>query len=108
MMYGLETAPTKRAEENKLDVAEMKLQRWMSGTTREHRIRNEHIRERSKCWKHPRKCYRRLKLAPLGFKRLFIPQSFHKVKLNLSSFFFSKPDSNKAKIFRKLVAFAIF
>ena len=44
MMYGLETAPIKKTEEKKLDVAEMKMLRWMSGVTREDRIRNEYIR----------------------------------------------------------------
>ena len=44
MMFGLETAPIKKTEEKKLDVAEMKMLRWMSGVTREDRIRNEYIR----------------------------------------------------------------
>ena len=44
LMYGLETAPIKKAEERKLDVAEMKMLRWMSGVTRMDRIRNEYIR----------------------------------------------------------------
>ena len=52
--------------------------------------------------------YRGLKFVPLEFKRLLILQSANKVKLSLSSCFFSKPDSSKAKIFWKLVAFAIF
>ena len=44
LMYGLETAPIKKTEERKLDVAEMKMLRWMSGVTRMDRIRNEYIR----------------------------------------------------------------
>ena len=44
MMYGLETGPIKKTEERKLDVAEMKMLRWMSGVTRSDRIRNEYIR----------------------------------------------------------------
>ena len=34
LTYGLETAPIKKNEEKKLDVAEMKMLRWMSGVTR--------------------------------------------------------------------------
>ena len=52
--------------------------------------------------------YRGLKFVPLWFKRLVILQSVNKMKLNLSSCFFSKSDSSKAKIFKKLVAFALF
>ena len=49
--------------------------------------------------------YRGLKFIRLGFKRLLILQSVHKVKLKLSScFFLSKPHPSKAKIFKKLVA----
>ena len=43
---------------------------------------------------------RGLKFVPLRFKTLLILQSVNKVKLNLSSCFFSEPDSSKAKIFR--------
>lgn len=44
MTYGLETAPLRGVEERKLDVAEMKMLRWMVGVTRIDRIRNEYIR----------------------------------------------------------------
>ena len=51
--------------------------------------------------------YRGLKFAPLGLKKLLNLQSVKKVKLNLSSCIFNKPDSSKAKKIGKLVAFAI-
>ena len=44
MMYGSETWPIKKAQERKLEVAEMRMLRWMCGVTRRDRIRNEHIR----------------------------------------------------------------
>ena len=44
LMYGLETAPIKKTEEKKLDVAEMKMLRWMAGVTRMDRVRNKYIR----------------------------------------------------------------
>ena len=44
MTYGLEAAPMKKTEENKLDVTEMKMLRWMSGVTRRDKVRNEYIR----------------------------------------------------------------
>ena len=44
MMYGLQTAQIKKAEENKLDVTEMRMPRWMSGVTREDRVRNKYKR----------------------------------------------------------------
>ena len=46
--YSLEAAPLKYKEEKKLDVAEMKMLRWMSGVTRRDRVRNEHIRGTAK------------------------------------------------------------
>ena len=42
-MYGAETWAVKKAQE-KLDVAEMRMLRWMSGVTKLDRIRNERIR----------------------------------------------------------------
>ena len=45
MMYGAETRAVKKAQEKKLDVAEMRMLRWMSGVTR---IRNERIRGTTK------------------------------------------------------------
>ena len=44
MIYGAEAWPIKKTQENKLDVAEMRMLRWMCGVTRWDRIRNEHIR----------------------------------------------------------------
>ena len=44
MMYGAETWAVKKAHEKKLDVAEMRMLRWMSGVTKMDRIRNERIR----------------------------------------------------------------
>ena len=48
-MYGAETwAAVKKAQEKKLDVAEMRMLRWMSGVTRLDRIRNNGIRGTTK------------------------------------------------------------
>ncbi len=59
MMYGAETWAVKKAHEKKLDVAEMRMLRWMSGVTKMDRIRNERIIEGRQKWeKHPRKCRR--------------------------------------------------
>ena len=44
MMYSAETWAVKNAQEKKLDVAEMRMLRWMSGVTKLDRIRNERIR----------------------------------------------------------------
>ena len=44
MMYGAETWAMKKAQEKTLDVAEMRMLRWMSGVTKLDRIRNERIR----------------------------------------------------------------
>ena len=44
MSYGLEAAPLKKSEEKKMDVAEMKMLKWMVGVTRRDQIRNEYIR----------------------------------------------------------------
>ena len=43
-MYGAETWAVKKAQEKKLDVAGMRMLRWMSGVTKLDRIRNERIR----------------------------------------------------------------
>lgn len=45
MMYAVETWPAKRTQQKKLDVAEMKMLRWMCSVTRVRRIRDEIIRE---------------------------------------------------------------
>ena len=44
LLYNLEAAPLKTIEEKKIDVAEMRMLRWMTGVTRRDRIRNEYIR----------------------------------------------------------------
>ena len=43
MVYGAETWAVKKAQEKKLDVAEMRMLRRMSGVTKLDRIRNERI-----------------------------------------------------------------
>ena len=48
MMYGAESWAVKKAQEKKLDVAEMMMLRWMSGVTKLDRIRNERIRGTTK------------------------------------------------------------
>ena len=48
MMHGAETWAVKKAHEKKLDVAEMRMLRWMSGVTKMDRIRNERIRGTTK------------------------------------------------------------
>ena len=48
MMYGADKWATKKAQEKKLDVAEMRMLRWMSGVTKMDRIRNERIRGTTK------------------------------------------------------------
>ena len=42
MLYGTETTSMKKTEEKRMDVAEMRMLRWMSGVTREDEIRNEY------------------------------------------------------------------
>ena len=44
MMYGSETWAMKKVQEKKVDVAEMRMLRWMCGVTRKDKIRNELIR----------------------------------------------------------------
>ena len=48
MIYGAETWAVKKAQEKKLDVAEMRMLIWMSGVTKLDRIRNERIRGTTK------------------------------------------------------------
>ena len=43
MMYGAETWALKKAQEKKLEVAEMRMLRWMCGVTKLDKIRNERI-----------------------------------------------------------------
>lgn len=44
LMYGAETWAVTKAQERKLEVAEMRMIRWMCGLTRRDRVRNERIR----------------------------------------------------------------
>ena len=44
MTFGLETVPLKKSSERKMEVAEMRMLRWMSGVTKKDRIKNERIR----------------------------------------------------------------
>ena len=47
-MYGAETWAVQKAQEKKLDVAEMMMFRWMGGVTKLDRRRNEIIRGTTK------------------------------------------------------------
>ena len=44
MLHGTEAASMKKTEEKRMDVAEMRMLRWMCGVKREDRIRNEYVR----------------------------------------------------------------
>jgi hypothetical protein len=44
MLYGMEVTPIKRVNERRMDVAEMKMMRWMSGVTIRDRMRNTQLR----------------------------------------------------------------
>ena len=55
MIYGPETASMRKIDEKKMDVAEMRMLRWMSGVTRIDRIRNEYIRGSTKVTKVSKK-----------------------------------------------------
>ena len=48
LVYGAETWASKKALENKLEVAEMRMLRWMGGVTKLDHIRNERIVRTSK------------------------------------------------------------
>ena len=48
LMYGAETWALKKAQEKKLEVAEMRMVRWMCGVTKLDKIRNERIRGTTK------------------------------------------------------------
>ena len=44
LLYGAETWVTKRGQESRLEVNDMRMRRWMCRATRRDTIRNEHIR----------------------------------------------------------------
>ena len=44
MLYSSETWATKRKDEDRLDVTEMRMLRWQCGLTRKDKVRNEHVR----------------------------------------------------------------
>ena len=44
LLHSSETWPIKRAQERRMEVAEMRMLRWMCGVTRRDRIRNDYIR----------------------------------------------------------------
>ena len=44
LLYSSETWPMKRAQERRMEVAEMRMLRWMCGATRRDRIKNDYIR----------------------------------------------------------------
>ena len=48
LIYGAETWVLKKAQEKKLEVAEMRMLRWMCGVTKLDKIRNERIRGTTK------------------------------------------------------------
>ena len=48
MVFGVETWAVKKAQEKKLEVAEMRMLRWMKGVTKLDRIRNDIIRGTTK------------------------------------------------------------
>ena len=58
-MYRAETWALKKAQENKLEVAEMRMLRWMCGVTKLDKIRNERIRGTTKVGKITKKVQER-------------------------------------------------
>ena len=55
LVYGAETWALKKAQEMKLEVAEMQMLRWMCGVTKLDKVRNERIRGQRKWCKSQRK-----------------------------------------------------
>ena len=51
-MYGAETWALKKAQENKLEAAKMRMLRWMCAIMKLDKIRNERIRGTTKVGKH--------------------------------------------------------
>ena len=60
LMYGAETWALKKAQENKLEVAEMRMLRWMCGVTKLDKIRNERIRGTTKVGEITKKVQERM------------------------------------------------
>ena len=56
MMYGAERWGVKKGQEKRLDVAEMRMLRWMIAVTKVDRIWNERIRTTTKVDKISKKC----------------------------------------------------
>ena len=59
LMYGAETLALKKAQEKKLEVAEMRMLRWMCRVTKQDNIRNERIRGTTKVGKITKKVHNR-------------------------------------------------
>ena len=55
MMYVMEATPIKKVNEKRMNVAEMKMLRWMSGVTKRDRIPNTRIRRTVKVAELPKK-----------------------------------------------------
>ena len=68
MMYSAETWAVKKAQEQKLDVVEMRMLRWMSGVTKLDRIRNERIRGTPQVGTISKKC-RKVGWSGMGMYR---------------------------------------
>ena len=60
LMYGTKTWALKKAQENKLEVAEMRMLRWMCGVTKLDKIRNERIRGTTKVGEITKKVQERM------------------------------------------------
>ena len=59
LMYGEETWVLKKAQGIKVEVAEMRMLRWMCGVTKLDKIRNERIRVATKKWVKSQRKYRK-------------------------------------------------
>ena len=59
LVYGVETWALKKAQEKKLEVAEMRMLRWMCGVMKLNKIRNERIRGTTKVGEITKKLHER-------------------------------------------------